>query len=231
MEPFTLAMSAYALIKQGVEVYKDLQSTGNDLAEISTTIIGHMGKFFDASEEVKKNAEEIKANPPKGKSLNSRALEAVMHDREIKKAEEDLIHFLRYHTPGLGTICEDFIKMRAQMRAEDERIESEKKRQQRWRSNVGATSSDGGSCASHLPQPSSSWSASSVRSCTASTWTTRHARRTTNSIARRGIGAGALTKSCATAGSCNRAPAYWKKTACCDNLNLLNKSHRCHHEL
>lgn len=221
-------MSAYALIKQGVEVYKDLAQTGSDLSEISTTIIGHMGKFFDASEEVKKNAEQVKANPPKGKSLNSRALEAVMHEREMIKAEEDLLYFLRYQTPGLGAICTDFLEMRAKMRAEDERIEAEKKRPQRWPSNVGATSSGNGSCASPLRSPAWPSSVSLAGSCMASTWTTRNARSRTSSTGRNGIAAGAVTRSCATAGSCGRAPAWSRRTACrskhlavtqrCDNL-------------
>jgi hypothetical protein len=80
-----LALAAIAAIKQGVALYKDIKQTGGELHKITKEISGYIGQFFEAHEEVKKEAEEQKRNPPKSKSLKTQALENVFNQDRVRE--------------------------------------------------------------------------------------------------------------------------------------------------
>ena len=136
MDPFSLALAAIGAIKQGVSLYKDIKQTGGELHKITKEISGFIGQFFEAHEEVKKQAEEQKRNPPKNKSLKAQALENVFNQIELERQAVELREFLIYHVdPTLGAVWsryeEEFARLRDEQ--EKERVEQEvKARQDAW---------------------------------------------------------------------------------------------------
>jgi hypothetical protein len=130
VDPFTLALAAIASIKQGVALYKDIKQTGGELAKITKEISGFIGQFFEAHEEVKKQAEETKKNPPKTKSLKSQALDNVFNQIELERQSVELREFLIYHVdPALGAVWSRFEEEYARLNEEQEkeRLEQEAK--------------------------------------------------------------------------------------------------------
>lgn len=130
MDPFTLALAAIASIKQGVALYKDIKQTGGEVAKITKEISGYIGQFFEAHEEVKKQAEETKNNPPKTKSLKSQALDNVFNQIELERQSVELREFLIYQVdPALGAVWSRFEEEYARLREEEEqaRLEQEAK--------------------------------------------------------------------------------------------------------
>ena len=136
MDPFSLALAAIASIKSGVALYKDIKQTGGELAKITKEISGFIGQFFEAHEEVKKEAEEQKRNPPKNKSLKAQALKNVFNQIELERQAVELREFLIYHVdPALGAVWSRFEEEYARLREEEEqaRLEQEaKERKALW---------------------------------------------------------------------------------------------------
>ena len=119
-----------AAIKQGVALYKDIKQTGGELHKITKEISGYIGQFFEAHEDVKKEAEEQKRNPPKNKSLKAQALENVFNQIELERQAVELREFLIYHVdPALGAVWTRFEEEYARLREEEEkdRLEQEAK--------------------------------------------------------------------------------------------------------
>lgn len=126
---FSAAQAAIKGVRSCVELYKEAQKVGADASEIVMELTGHIGSFFDHHEKVKQGAEEAKSLPPekvpKGKSIESLALENVMRARQLAQAEVELREFLIYQTPGLGGVWGDFVKERDRLRKEREERQAE----------------------------------------------------------------------------------------------------------
>jgi hypothetical protein len=102
-------------------MYKDAKSVAKDVSSITMEISGHIGKFFDAHEQVKAAAEEQKKNPPKGKSLKAQALDNVFKQIELEKQAEQLRRFLIYEVdPELGAVWSRFQDEYAKLQEEQE---------------------------------------------------------------------------------------------------------------
>ena len=111
-------------------LYKDIKQTGGELHKITKEISGFIGQFFEAHEEVKKDAAEQKRNPPKNKSLKTQALENVFNQIELERQAVELREFLIYHVdPALGAVWTRFEEEYARLREEEEqdRLEQEAK--------------------------------------------------------------------------------------------------------
>ena len=111
-------------------MYKDAKAVAKDVSSITMEISGHIGKFFDAHEQVKVAAEEQKKNPPKGKSLKAQALDNVFKQIELEKQAEQLRRFLIYEVdPELGAVWsrfqDEYAKLQEQQ--EQERLAKEAK--------------------------------------------------------------------------------------------------------
>jgi len=136
VDPFTLALAAIASIKQGVSLYKDIKQTGGELGKITKEISGFIGQFFEAHEEVKKEAEEQKRNPPKAKSLKSQALDNVFNQIELERQSVELREFLIYQVdPALGAVWSRFEEEYARLQEEQEQarlIAEHKAREAAW---------------------------------------------------------------------------------------------------
>ena len=125
-----MALAAIASIKQGVALYKDIKQTGGELGKITKEISVFIGQFFEAHEEVKKDAEEQKRNPPKTKSLKAQALDNVFNQIELERQSVELREFLIYQVdPALGAVWSRFEEEYARLNEEQEkeRLEQEAK--------------------------------------------------------------------------------------------------------
>ena len=81
-------------------------------------------------EKFEKEAQEVKRNPPKNKSLKAQALENVFNQIELERQAVELREFLIYHVdPALGAVWTRFEEEYARLREEEEkdRLEQEAK--------------------------------------------------------------------------------------------------------
>ena len=106
MEPITLTFAAcklaYEGIKTAVEVYKDVKTTGGEVAGIAGEVGGLLSKFFYGQEQIEqqheKAQEEAKelAKQGKVKNVTLQAIDNVIHLRQVKQYYKDLEHMVRY---------------------------------------------------------------------------------------------------------------------------------------
>ena len=111
-------------------LYKEAKSVANDVTSITMEISGHIGKFFDAHEQVKAAAIEQKKNPPKGKSLKAQALDNIFQEMELERQATELRELLIYGVdPALGAVWSRFQEEfeRLQAAQEEERLAQEAK--------------------------------------------------------------------------------------------------------
>jgi len=93
---------AYEGIKSVVQAYKDIKSTGGEVAGIAGEVGGLLSKFFHGQEQLeedyKKKQEETKelAKQGKVKNVTMQAIDNVMHVRQIRQYYKDLEHMVRY---------------------------------------------------------------------------------------------------------------------------------------
>lgn len=136
IDPFTIAFTAIAAIKQGVAFYKDAKAAGNDVSKIAREISGYIGKFFDAQEQVKQVVEEEKKSPPKNKSLKAQALNNILNQIELERQAVELREFLIYQVdPELGAVWSRFEEEYARLQEEQlqEKLITERKaREAAW---------------------------------------------------------------------------------------------------
>ena len=113
-----------------MSLYKEAKAVANDVTSITMEISGHIGKFFDAHEQVKTAAIEQKKNPPKGKSLKAQALDNIFQEMELERQATELRELLIYGVdPALGAVWsrfqEEFERLQAEQ--EQERLAQEAK--------------------------------------------------------------------------------------------------------
>lgn len=118
---FAAAQTALAMIRKGVEFYKECKKANADVTEVTSEVSTWIGKFMDHREVVSEAARKAKAlseappEPGKALSLNSQALNNVMMEIQLENAEKELREMLIYHTPGLGAVWSRFEKERERL--------------------------------------------------------------------------------------------------------------------
>jgi hypothetical protein len=119
MEPISLCLGVLSAVKQGVAMYKEYKAVGKEAYGVMQEISTGLGSFFEHQEKAHTQIQELEKNPPKGKSLQTQALENVLARKQLQQAEYDLRQTLIYETPPeLGAIWEEFQKERAKLLAD-----------------------------------------------------------------------------------------------------------------
>jgi len=135
IDPFTLAFTALAALKQGVAFYKDAKAAGSDVSKIAREISGYIGNLFDAQEQVKQVVEEQKKKP--SKSLKAQALDNVLNQIELERQVVEFREFLIYQVdPELGAVWSRFEEEYERLRQEQEQeklIAEQKAREAIWK--------------------------------------------------------------------------------------------------
>ena len=111
-------------------MYQEAKAVANDVTSITMEISSHIGKFFDAHEQVKTAAVEQRKNPSKGKSLKAQALDNIFQEMELERQATELRELLIYGVdPALGAVWsrfqEEFERLQAEQ--EQERLAQEAK--------------------------------------------------------------------------------------------------------
>jgi len=83
MEPITACLAVLSAVKQGVAMYKEFKNTGKEAFGVMQEISQGLGSFFEHSEKAHKELKEREKNPPKGKSIQTQALENVLARKAI----------------------------------------------------------------------------------------------------------------------------------------------------
>lgn len=118
---FAAAQTALAMIRKGVDFYKECKKAQADVTDITIEVTGWIGKFMDHKEVVSEAARktqaesEIPPEPGKPSTLNSQALNNVMMQIQLENAETELREMLVYQTPGLGAVWTRFEKERQRL--------------------------------------------------------------------------------------------------------------------
>ena len=137
MTAFAAAQASLALIRKGVEFYKQCKAAAADVSDITMEVSGHIGKFMDSKEVVVEAARKAKQEsevPPessKSSNLNSQALNNVMMQIQLENAEKELREMLIYQTPGLGAVWTRFEKERERLVAIHQRVREETEKRQK----------------------------------------------------------------------------------------------------
>jgi hypothetical protein len=122
-------MMAFSAVKSGVAAYKEIKQTGGEVVKIVNELSDALGSFFDHQEAAKKADEEIKKNPPKGKSLQAIALENVLRKKQLEQAEYDLRQMLVYESPPeLGAVWTEFEAERTRLIKEQSALDKAQKK-------------------------------------------------------------------------------------------------------
>ena len=134
---FAAAQASLAMIRKGVEFYKQCKAAAADVSEITSEVSGNIGKFMDSKEVVSeaarkaKEQSEIPPEPGKMSNLNSQALNNVMMQIQLENAEKELREMLVYHTPGLGAVWTRFEKERERLLIVHQRVREEAEKRQK----------------------------------------------------------------------------------------------------
>lgn len=115
---FAAAQSALALIRKGVDFYKECKAASADVSEVTAEVSGYIGKFLDAKtvvQDAARKAKEESENPDNVGDINSQALNNVMLQMQLDNAEKELREMLVYQTPGLGAIWTRFEQERERL--------------------------------------------------------------------------------------------------------------------
>jgi len=130
MEPITACLAVLSAVKQGVAMYKEFKNTGKEAFGVMQEISQGLGSFFEHSEKAHKELKEREKNPPKGKSIQTQALENVLARKQLQQAEYDLRQTLIYETPKeLGAMWDEFQAERSKLLADKARFDiAQKKR-------------------------------------------------------------------------------------------------------
>ena len=134
---FAAAQASLAMIRKGVEFYKQCKAAAADVSDITSEVTGYIGKFMDSKEVVTeaarkaKEQSEIPPDPGKMNNLNSQALNNVMMRIQLENAEKELREMLVYQTPGLGAIWTRFEKERERLTIVHQRAREEAEKRQK----------------------------------------------------------------------------------------------------
>jgi len=122
-------MMAFSAVKSGVAAYKEIKQTGGEVVGIVNELSDALGSFFDHQDKAKKADAEIKKNPPKGKSLQSIALENVLRKKQLEQAEYDLRQILVYESPPeLGAVWTEFEAEKSRLIKEQDALDKAQKK-------------------------------------------------------------------------------------------------------
>jgi len=134
MEPISTCLAVLSAVKQGVAMYKDFKATGKEAYGVLHEISTGLGSFFEHSEKAKVEIKEKEKNPPKGKSIQTQALENIMARKQLEQAEYDLRQMLVYESPPeLGDLWHQFEKEKNRLHADRAKFDAAQKKRMRVR--------------------------------------------------------------------------------------------------
>ena len=98
---------------------REAQEAGKEVADLTGQVTGFVSQVLEGNDKLQKAEQEIRANPPKGKSLQVLAFEEVARKLELKKQYEELRNMIIYELGLPGGFWDDFERTLERMEQED----------------------------------------------------------------------------------------------------------------
>lgn len=114
-----MVQGAIGGVRKLCALVKEAQEAGKEVADLTGQVTGFISQVLDGNDKLQKAEQEIRANPPKGKSLSVLAFEEVARKLELKKQYEELRNMIIYELGLPGGFWADFEKTLQRMEQED----------------------------------------------------------------------------------------------------------------
>jgi len=121
---FAMVQGAISGVRKLCAVVKEAQAAGKEVADLTGQVTGFVSKILEGNDKLQKAEQELRANPPKDKSLQVLAFEEVARKLELKKQYAELRNMIIYELGLPGGFWSDFEQTLQRMEEED-RIKKE----------------------------------------------------------------------------------------------------------
>lgn len=98
---------------------REAQAAGKEVVNLAGEVTGFISQVLEGTDKLQKAEQEIRANPPKNKSLQVLAFEEEMRKLELKQHYEDLRNMIIYELGLPGGFWADFQHTLQRMEQED----------------------------------------------------------------------------------------------------------------
>ena len=130
-----MVQGAIGGVRKLCALVKEAQEAGKEVADLTGQVTGFVSQVLEGNDKLQKAEQEIRANPPKGKSLQVLAFEEVARKLELKKQYEELRNMIIYELGLPSGFWDDFENTLIRMEKEDadakEQVELQRK-QAEW---------------------------------------------------------------------------------------------------
>ncbi len=117
---FAMVQGAIGGIRKLCAVVREAQAAGKEVADLTGQVTGFVSKVLEGQDKLQKAEQEIRTNPPKGKSLQVLAFEEVSRKLELKKQYAELRNMIIYELGLPGGFWSDFEATLQRMEQEDQ---------------------------------------------------------------------------------------------------------------
>ena len=114
-----MVQGAIGGVRKLCALVKEAQEAGKEVADLTGQVTGFVSQVLEGNDKLQKAEQEIRANPPKGKSLQVLAFEEVARKLELKKQYEELRNMIIYELGLPGGFWDDFERTLERMEQED----------------------------------------------------------------------------------------------------------------
>jgi len=114
-----MVQGAISGVRKLCAVVKEAQAAGKEVADLTGQVTGFVSKILEGNDKLQKAEQELRANPPKDKSLQVLAFEEVARKMELKKQYQDLRNMIIYELGLPGGFWADFEDTLHRMEEED----------------------------------------------------------------------------------------------------------------
>ena len=115
---------------------REAQAAGKEVVNLAGEVTGFISQVLEGTDKLQKAEQEIRANPPKNKSLQVLAFEEEMRKLELKQHYEDLRNMIIYELGLPGGFWADFQHTLQRMEQEDadaKALAELQRKQAQWR--------------------------------------------------------------------------------------------------
>ena len=126
-----MVQGAISGVRKLCAVVKEAQAAGKEVADLTGQVTSFVGQILDGNDKLQKEEQEIRANPPKGKSLSVLAFEETARKYELKKHYAELRNMIIYELGLPGGFWDDFENTLQRMEEEDRLAKEQAEAQRR----------------------------------------------------------------------------------------------------
>ena len=116
---FAMVQGAIGGVRKLCALAKEAQAAGKEVADLTGQVTGFVSKILEGNDKLQKAEQELRANPPKDKSLQVLAFEEVSRKIQLKKQYAELRNMIIYELGLPGGFWADFENTLQRMEEED----------------------------------------------------------------------------------------------------------------